>query len=85
MSGAPPLWRLFVKMSAPSSSPQTPPARRRIARAGRWSSPGTHAAGRQKGAARQRMYLLAVRIVGFTRYILFLIFSLSKRPKLLQT
>ena len=64
---------------------QTPPAHRQIVRVGTQYNQDTLAAGRQGEEARQRMYLPDVRIVGFTRYILFLIFSLSKRPKLLQT
>ena len=64
---------------------QTRSAHRQMPRADRSSSRGTHAAGRRAGVARRRRCSPAVQIVGFTRYILFLIFSLSKRPKLLQT
>ena len=68
-----------------SSAQQAPPAHRRIVRVGTQYNLDTRAGDHRVEEARQRMYLLAVQIVGFTRYILFLIFSLSKRPKLLQT
>lgn len=68
-----------------SSARQTPPAHRRIVRADTQYNQDTRAGDRPIEEAQQRMYLLAVRIVGFTRYILFLTFSLSKSPKLLQT